>query len=146
MSSDAMPGPWPAQNWSSSICRILHASWTYKVYMQAHLTCSWAVTLDFYRNFNWCYVRLQKLKSIEGLSLLNNFTYEESGIHCWKVYKAGKGKLINYADPEQQRPTSLKIIEAYDSNRSTTGTMMTAKSSSDKCSSLFSIVRSRVVF
>ena len=75
-------------------------------------------------------------KSIEGISLLNNFTYEESGIRCWKAYKTGKGKLIN-ADLEQQRPASLKIIEAHDPNRSTTGTMMTAKSSSDKCSSLF---------
>ena len=75
-------------------------------------------------------------ESIEGISLLNNFTYEESGIRCWKAYKTGKGKLIN-ADPEQQRPTSLKIIEAHDPNRSTTGTMVTAKSSSDKCSSLF---------
>ena len=75
-------------------------------------------------------------ESIEGISLLNNFTYEESGIRCWKAYKTGKGKLIN-ADREQQRPTSLKIIEAHDPNRSTTGTMMTAKSSSDKCSSLF---------
>ena len=73
-------------------------------------------------------------KSIEGISLLNNFTYEEPGIRCWKT---GKGKLIN-ADPEQQRPaTSLKIIDAHDPNRSTTGTMMTAESSSDKCSSLF---------
>ena len=67
---------------------------------------------------------------------MNNFTYEESGIRCWKAYKTGKGKLIN-ADPEQQRPTSLKIIEAHDTNRSTTGTMMTEKLSSDKCSSLF---------
>ena len=75
-------------------------------------------------------------KSIEGISLLNNFTYEESGIRCWKAYKTDKGKLIN-ADPEQQRPASLKIIEAHDPNRSTTGTMITAKSSSDKCSSLF---------
>ena len=75
-------------------------------------------------------------KSIEGISLLNNFIYEVSGIRCWKAYKTGKGKLIN-ADPEQQRPASLKIIEAHDPNRSTTGTMMTAKSSSDKCSSLF---------
>ena len=75
-------------------------------------------------------------ESIEGISLLNNFTYEESGIRYWKAYKTGKGKLIN-ADPEQQRPTSLKIIEAHDPNRSTTGTMVTAKSSSNKCSSLF---------
>ena len=43
-------------------------------------------------------------KSIQGISLLINFTYEVSGICCWKAYKTGKGKLIN-ADPEQQRPT-----------------------------------------
>ena len=58
-------------------------------------------------------------KSIEDISLLNNLTYEESVIRCWKAYKIGKGKLIN-ADPEQQRPTSLKIIEAHNPNRSTT--------------------------
>ena len=75
-------------------------------------------------------------KSIEGISLLNNFTYEESDIRCWKACKTDKGKLIN-ADPEQQTPASLKIIVAHDPNRSTTGTMMTAKSCSDKCSSLF---------
>ena len=43
-------------------------------------------------------------KSIEGISLLINFTYEVSGICCWKAYKTSKGRLIN-ADPEQQRPT-----------------------------------------
>ena len=65
-------------------------------------------------------------KSIEGISLLNNFTYEKYGLRCWKAYKTGKGKLIN-ADPERQRPISLMIIEAHDPNRSTTRTMMTAK-------------------
>lgn len=76
-------------------------------------------------------------QSIEGISLLNNFSYEETGIRCWKAYKTGDGKLIT-SDEEEQRPTDLKIIEPHDPNRLTRGTMTTKQSSaSDRVSPLF---------
>lgn len=76
-------------------------------------------------------------KSIEGISLLNNFTFEESHIRCWKAYKTGEGKLITN-EKEEQRPTGIKIIQPHDPNRMTRGTMTAKQSSpSDKVSSLF---------
>ena len=52
---------------------------------------------------------------IPGISLLNNFQYEECGIRVWKAYNIGPGRLITYSDlgAASQGDTGLKVIEPF---------------------------------
>lgn len=52
---------------------------------------------------------------IQGISLLNNFKYEKSGIRVWKAYDIGRGRLIKYSDLTiaPQGETGLKVIQPF---------------------------------
>ena len=39
-----------------------------------------------------------KDSKIPGISVLNNFQFEECGIRVWKAYNIGPGRLITYSD------------------------------------------------
>ncbi|KAL9974162.1 hypothetical protein ACROYT_G011171 [Oculina patagonica] len=52
---------------------------------------------------------------IPGISVLNNFQYDECGIRVWKAYNIGPGRLITYNDfgAALQGDTGLKVIETF---------------------------------
>ncbi|KAK3719184.1 hypothetical protein QZH41_007786 [Actinostola sp. cb2023] len=56
-----------------------------------------------------------KDNKIPGISLLNNFSFEETGIRAWKAYNVGTGRLFKYDDIliHAQESTSLKIIQPF---------------------------------
>ena len=56
-----------------------------------------------------------KDSKIPGISVLNNFQYEESGIRMWKVCNIGLGRLIPYSDlgAAPQGATGLRVIQPF---------------------------------
>ena len=50
----------------------------------------------------------------DGISLLNNFKYEESGIRAWRAFNVGPGKLIPWSQFEEalQIPEFLEILDS----------------------------------
>ena len=56
-----------------------------------------------------------KDNKIPGISVLNNFQYEERGIRAWKAYNIGLGRLITYSDlgVAPQGDTGLKVIQPF---------------------------------
>ena len=49
----------------------------------------------------------------DGISLLNNFEYEESGIRAWRAFNVGPGRLIPWAAFEgvAQLPNPLEVLD-----------------------------------
>ncbi|KAK3714749.1 hypothetical protein QZH41_004115 [Actinostola sp. cb2023] len=56
-----------------------------------------------------------KQNKMPGISVLNNFQYEESGIRVWKAYNIGPGRLIPYSDliAVLQEETNLRVIQPF---------------------------------
>jgi len=56
-----------------------------------------------------------KQNKMPGISVLNNFQYEESGIRVWKAYNIGPGRLIPYSDliAVPQEETNLRVIQPF---------------------------------
>ena len=50
----------------------------------------------------------------DGISLLNNFNYKESGIRAWRAFNVGPGKLIPWSQFEGalQIPEFLEILDS----------------------------------
>jgi len=50
----------------------------------------------------------------EGVSSLNNFKYEESGIRAWRAFNVGPGKLIPWSRFEGvlQIPEVLEVLDS----------------------------------
>ena len=50
----------------------------------------------------------------EGVSLLNNFKYEESGIRAWRAFNVGRGKVIPWSQFEGvlQIPEVLEVLDS----------------------------------
>ena len=50
----------------------------------------------------------------EGVSLLNNFKYEESGIRAWRAFNVGQGKVIPWSQFEGvlQIPEVLEVLDS----------------------------------
>ena len=36
-----------------------------------------------------------------GISLLNNFSFEENGIRAWRAFNVGPGRLLSYSELEE---------------------------------------------
>ena len=49
----------------------------------------------------------------DGISLLNNFQYEESGVRAWRAFNVGPGKLFPWAtfDGAGQLPEPLQVLD-----------------------------------
>lgn len=56
-----------------------------------------------------------KDSKISGISVLNNFQFEESGIRVWKAYNIGSGRFIPYSDltVASQGDTGLSVIQPF---------------------------------
>ncbi|KAK3745426.1 hypothetical protein QZH41_010250, partial [Actinostola sp. cb2023] len=54
---------------------------------------------------------------IPGISLLNNFSFEENGIHAWRAYNVGVGKSLSYTElnVEPMCATNLQVIKSFGS-------------------------------
>ncbi|KAK3737607.1 hypothetical protein QZH41_001578 [Actinostola sp. cb2023] len=54
---------------------------------------------------------------IPGISLLNNFSFEENGIHAWRAYNVGVGKYLSYTElnVEPMCATNLQVIKSFGS-------------------------------
>ncbi|KAK3734700.1 hypothetical protein QZH41_011292, partial [Actinostola sp. cb2023] len=46
---------------------------------------------------------------LEGISTLNNFSFSERGLTCWKAYNVGQGKTIPWS--QLQVPRTLEIVK-----------------------------------
>ena len=49
----------------------------------------------------------------DGISLLNNFQYEENGVRAWRAFNVGPGKLFPWATFEgaAQLPEPLQVLD-----------------------------------
>ena len=56
-----------------------------------------------------------KDNKIPGISVLNNFQYEEFGIRVWKAHDIGPGRLIPYSGlgVTPQGDTGLRVIKPF---------------------------------
>ena len=56
-----------------------------------------------------------KDNKIPGISVLNNFQYEERGIRVWKAYDIGPGRFIPYSGlgVTPQGDTGLRVIKPF---------------------------------
>ena len=62
---------------------------------------------------------------IPGISLLNNFAFEENGIRTWRAYNIGPGRLLAYDElcVEKQGDTGLKVIQPFSTRAKERGTV-----------------------
>ena len=63
---------------------------------------------------------------IPGISLLNNFRFEESGNRTWKAYNVGPGRLLAYGELsiKKQEATGLKVIQPFSPRSKERGTIL----------------------
>ena len=56
-----------------------------------------------------------KDSKIPGISVMNNFQYEDLGIRVWKAYDIGPGRLIPYSGlgVTPQGDTGLRVIKPF---------------------------------
>ena len=78
-----------------------------------------------------------KDSKIPGISVLNNYQYEESGIRIWKAYNIGPGRFIFYSDlgAAPQGATGLRVIQpfGYATQRGRVGECVRQKSEIYSC-------------
>ena len=57
----------------------------------------------------------QKQSKLEGISLLNNFQYEQGGIRVWRAFEIGEGQMLPYNDlrGDEQESTGLNLLEDF---------------------------------
>ena len=62
---------------------------------------------------------------IPGISVLNNFKFEETGIRVWRAFNIGSGTLLKYKElnVQPQGDTGLKVIQLFCSSMQDRGTM-----------------------
>ena len=65
----------------------------------------------------------------DGISLLNNFQYEEKGVRAWRAFNVGPGKLFPWATFEgaAQLPEPLQVLDPSSQSVSGTPTFRTAR-------------------
>lgn len=63
---------------------------------------------------------------IPGISLINNFVFEKSGIRTWKAYSVGPGRFLSYSELifQQQGDTGLKVIQQFGPKTKERGTVL----------------------
>ena len=63
---------------------------------------------------------------IPGISLINNFLFEEGGIRTWKAYNVGPGRYLAYDELsfEKQGDTGLKVIQPFSPRTKDRGTVL----------------------
>ena len=76
-------------------------------------------------------------KGIDGISLLNNFAFEQDGIRAWKAYAIGPGKLFS-SRQNNQGPTDLTILCPFQMTRRQKGTLRRSTSQSSHVQQVFS--------
>ena len=56
----------------------------------------------------------------DGISLLNNFEYEETGVRVWRAFNVGSGKVVPWAKFEgvMKQPEKLEILDPPSQNAS----------------------------
>ena len=56
----------------------------------------------------------------DGISLLNNFEYDETGVRVWRAFNVGSGKVVSWAKFEgvMKQPEKLEIPEPPSQNAS----------------------------
>ena len=56
----------------------------------------------------------------DGISLLNNFEYDESGVRVWRAFNVGSGKVVPWAKFEgvMKQPEKLEILDPPSPNPS----------------------------
>ena len=69
----------------------------------------------------------------DGISLLNNFEYEETGVRAWRVFNVGPGRLIPWSTFEGalQLSEPLEVLDFQSQNAS--GTTPTFRSVKHRC-------------
>jgi len=62
---------------------------------------------------------------IPGISLLNNFKFEENGVRAWKAYDVGPGRFFPFDEVvmERQGDTGLKVIQPFGARTKQRGTI-----------------------
>ena len=65
----------------------------------------------------------------DGISLLNNFQYEEKGVRAWRAFNVGPGKLFPWATFEgaAQLPEPLQVLDPSSQSVSVTPTFRTVR-------------------
>lgn len=63
---------------------------------------------------------------IPGVSLLNNFSFEETGISTWRAYNVGWGALLDMVNLsfEKHGDTDLKVIQPFSPRTKEQGTLL----------------------
>ena len=63
---------------------------------------------------------------IPGISLINNFLFEEDGIRTWKAYNVGPGHYLAYGELsfKKQEGTGLKVIQLFSPRMKERGTVL----------------------
>ena len=51
---------------------------------------------------------------LEGVSTISNIEYSEEGLHVWKAYKIGPGKLIQWEKLDVQLNAEIPKLSAID--------------------------------
>ena len=79
----------------------------------------------------------KQTKEIDGISLLNNFSFEESGLTAWKAYDIGPGKYIA-SRHDNQGPTDLTILCPFEVASVQKGTLKHSTSETSNVQQVFS--------
>ena len=58
----------------------------------------------------------------DGISLLNNFEYDETGVEVWRAFNVGSDKVVPWAKFEgvMKQPEKLEILDPPSQNASST--------------------------
>ena len=67
---------------------------------------------------------------IPGISLLNNFSFEENGIRAWRAFNVGPGRFLSYSQLEvvPQEETGLKDLKEWGPRSNNLGSVSRASS------------------
>ena len=100
------------------------------------------VALESHGGVRGCRVAVVKVDSIReaayvsrkipGISLLNNFAYEDNAIRVWRAYDIGPGKRLTYKElqVESQGNTGLQVIQSFGPHARDLGTIRVERASS----------------
>ena len=76
-------------------------------------------------------------KGIDGISLLNNFAFEQDGIRAWKAYGIGPGKFFA-SRQDNQESTDLTIVCLFQMTPKEKGTLRASTSKPSDTRQVFS--------
>ena len=62
---------------------------------------------------------------IPGISILNNFSFEEDGVRVWRAFSIGPGNLLSYKELEvaQHAETGVTVLQQFGPRSNTLGTV-----------------------